>query len=412
MRSEEQANAMVDHLLRHQSGRLVASLVSIFGPARIDLIEDVVQESLVEAIRRWRFHGVPDNPTAWLTQVGKRRALDALRRDATLRRHESGVRQRLESLAQNPEHDGLDDQVRLMFLCCHPDLPREARVALTLKLVAGMGTAEVARAFLVTETAMAQRLVRAKRDIRERGLTLDMPGADELPGRLQSVLQTVYLLFNEGYAAGQGDDVVQRDRLEEACRLGAMLVRDARTASPAAHALQALMLFHASRLDARSHDGTLLLLEEQDRSKWDHRMIRLGFEHLGRSMAGEELTSYHIEAGIAAAHARAPSFEQTDWTEIVELYDLLYRHKPSSVVGLNRAAAIAMSRGPEAGLEALDQLDDMAGYLHHAVVRGELLRRAGRTREAREQLELAMEMPSSAPQRVLISRRLESLVEC
>jgi len=402
---------MVDHLLRHESGRLVASLVAIFGPSKIDLIEDVVQDSLVSALRHWRFRGIPENPSAWLTQVGKRRALDALRQDATLRRHEHDLRHRLESLANRPRHDGLDEQIRLMFLCCHPELPQADRVVLTLKLVAGLSTREIARAFLVTETAMAQRLLRAKRAVRERRLSFDVPESEELPTRLHGVLETVYLLFNEGYAVGQGEVVADGDRLEEACRLGALLIRDARTSTAAAHALQALMLFHASRLDTRSEGGMLLLLEDQDRSKWDRRLIQLGFEHLGRAMAGDVLTSYHLEAGIAAVHARAASFDQTDWAEIVRLYDLLYANKPSPVVGLNRAAAIAMARDPEAGLEALAALEGIDRYLYHAIVRGELLRRAGRTNEAREQFERALKMPSSTPQRALIARQLSWLNE-
>ena len=409
MTSEDAIDTRVDHLFRHESGRLVASLVAVFGPSRIDLIEDVVQESLVEALRHWRFHGGPENPTAGLTQVGKRRALDVLRRDTTLRRHERDLKSRVERLHERSNRDGLDDQLRLMFLCCHPEVPIESRVPLTLKLVGGMGTGEIARAYLVTQSAMAQRLVRAKRAIRDQGISLDMPEESELPGRLHSVLQTVYLLFNEGYAAGEGDAVIQRDRLEEACRLGLMLVRNARTASPAAHALLALMLFHASRLDARCDGSELLLLEDQDRDRGDRALIQQGFGQLKLAQAGAELTTFHLEAGIAAEHTRAASFDQTDWSVIERPYDMLYTNAPSPVVGLNRAVAIAMVHGPDAGLEALDEIGVLRGYVHHAIVRGELLRRAGRTDEAREQLRLAQQMPSSVPQRALIERRLTEL---
>ena len=390
---------------------MVASLVPVFGPARIDLIEDVVQEALVEALRNWRFNGVPDNPTAWLTQVAKRRALDVLRRDTTLRKHERDLQERVERLQSQPKHDVLDDQLRLMFLCCHPDVPSESRVALTLKLVGGMSTAEIARAYLVTEPTMAQRLVRAKRAIRDQGISMDMPEACDLPGRITSVLQTIYLLFNEGYAAGEGDVVIHRDRLEEACRLGAMLVRDQRTALPSAHALVALMLFHASRIKARCDGAELLLLEEQDRQRWDRALIQHGFRRLELAQAGGELTSFHLEAGIAAEHARAESFEQTDWAVIERLFDLLAAQTPGPVVALNRAVAIAMNRGPDAGLEALDEINEPRGYVHHAIVRGELLRRAGRIDEAREQLRLALQMPSSVPQRALIEKRLALLAD-
>ncbi len=401
---------LVDHLFRHESGRLSASLVAIFGPGKLDLIEDVVQEALVEALRHWRFNGVPENPTAWLTQVARRRALDALRRDATLRRHEPKLRAWAERNASTRAHDEMDEQVRLMLVCCHPELPREQRVALTLKLVAGLGTGEIARAFLITESTAAQRLVRAKRAIRENGISMDMPEADELRPRLHSVLETVYLLFNEGYSAGHGDDVIQRDRLEEACRLGAILVGDARTASPAAHALLSLMLFHASRLDTRSDaDGSLLLLEDQDRSQWDRDLIGHGFHHLQRSAAGDELTAYHLEAGIAAVHARAASFGETNWDEIVSLYDMLREIKPGPVVELNRAVAIAMARGMDAGLAELDSIGAMSGYAQHAIVRGELLRRAGRTSEAREQFQLALDVPCSKPQRALVERKITLL---
>lgn len=399
---------LVDHLFRHESGRLSASLVAVFGPSKLDLIEDVVQEALVEALRHWRFNGVPENPTAWLTQVARRRALDALRRDATLRRHEPKLRAWAQRNAYARAHDELDEQLRLMLLCCHPELPREQRVALTLKLAAGLGTAEIARAFLITESAAAQRIVRAKRTIRESGISMDMPEADELGPRLHSVLETVYLLFNEGYSAGEGDEVIQRDKLEEACRLGAMLVADERTASPSAHALLALMLFHASRLDTRSDaDGALLLLEDQDRSQWDRDLIARGFHHLQHSASGDELTAYHLEAGIAAVHARSASFDATNWDEIVSLYDMLREIKAGPVVGLNRAVAIAMARGVDAGLVELDSIGQMDRYPHHAIVRGELLRRAGRMEEAREQLKRALNLPCSKPQRALVERLLE-----
>lgn len=387
-----------------------ASLAAVFGPAKLDLIEDVVQEALLEALRHWRFNGVPENPTAWLTQVARRRALDVLRRDATLRRHEPRLRAWAERNAYMRAHHELDEQLRLMLVCCHPELPREWRVALTLKLVAGLGTGEIARAFLITESAAAQRLVRAKRAIRENGISMDMPEADQLGPRLHSVLETVYLLFNEGYSAGEGDTVIQRDRFEEACRLGAMLVQDERTASPTAHALLALMLFHASRLDTRSDtEGALLLLEDQDRKQWDRDLIARGFNHLQRSATGEELTAYHLEAGIAAVHARSASYGETNWDEIVSLYDMLREVKPGPVVGLNRAVAVAMARGIAAGLAELDSIGAMSGYAHHAIVRGELLRRAGRTSEAREQFELALTMPCSKPQRALVERKLSVL---
>lgn len=400
----------VGHLFRHESGRLSASLVAVFGPGKLDLIEDVVQEALVAALRHWRFNGVPENPTAWLTQVARRRALDALRRDATLRRHEPTLRVWAERNAYARAHDELDEQVRLMLMCCHPKLPRVQRVALTLKLVAGLGTGEVARAFLITESAAAQRLVRAKRAIRDIGISMDMPEASELRPRLQSVLETVYLLFNEGYSAGEGEDLIQRDRLEEACRLGTMLVRDERTASPSAHALLALMLFHASRLETRSDsEGALLLLEHQDRSQWDRGLIARGFHHLQKSSTGDELTAYHLEAGIAAVHARSASFGETNWDEIVSLYDMLGAIKPGPVVGLNRAVAVAMARGADAGLAELDAIGTLDRYPHHAIVRGELLRRAGRASEAREQFGLALGMPCSTPQRALVERLLASV---
>lgn len=401
---------LVDHLFRHESGRLSASIVAIFGPGKLDLIEDVVQEALLEALRRWRFKGVPDNPRAWLTQVARRRALDALRRDATLRRHEPALRAWIERNAYARAYGELDEQVRLMLMCCHPSLPPEQRVALTLKLVAGLSTSEIARAFLITESAAAQRLVRAKRSIRESGASMDMPEADELRPRMRSVLETVYLLFNDGYSAGEGDDVIRRDRLEEACRLGAMLVRDERTASPAAHALLALMLFHASRLETRSDaEGGLLLLEDQDRSRWDRGLIARGFHHLQRSAAGDELAAYHLEAGVAAVHARSASFDETNWHEIVSLYDMLREIKPGPVVGLNRAVAIAMDRGIDAGLRELDAIGPLDHYAHADVVRGELLRRAGRATEARACFEHALTMPCSKPQRMFVQSRLSML---
>lgn len=424
----------VDHLFRREAGRMVAVLARSFGPARLDLAEEVVQEALIAALKRWPWAGVPDDPVAWLYRVARNRALDRLRRDSAFRSKEEEIREVLvpgtggaagASLGDSEIPEGVrfsgeitDDQLRLIFLCCHPELPRDGRVALTLKTVCGFSVPEIARGFLSRETTVAQRVVRAQRRIRELGLPFEVPAPAELPERLDSVLEVLYLLFNEGYSAHAGDALIRADLCREALRLARHLALRADTGGPVVHALAALLAFQASRLPARvDAAGDLVRLEDQDRSLWDRGLIRCGFAHLERAAEGDEETPYHLEAAIAACHAGAmrdgaPDATATDWPAVLALYDRLLALNPSPVVALNRAVAVSRVEGPEAGLAALDDISRPAsvpGDHLFPAIRGDLLHRAGRTSEAREEYRRALTRPCSEPERRFLQRRL---VEC
>lgn len=406
----------MEHLFRRESGRLVAALVRVFGPARMDLAEDVVQEALVRALREWPFRGIPADPQGWLVRVARNRAIDLLRREGALDRIVGSLAP-AEGKAEGAAPDDAffagevaDDALRLLFTCCHPAIPREARVALTLKTAGGFGVPEIARAFLAREDAVAQRLVRAKRRLREGGIAFEVPAPTELPARLDAVLESVYLIFTEGHAAAQGDELLRAGVCAEAVRLARLLAHHPVTGVPKAHALAALLLFHAARLPARRDArGDPLLLADQDRSLWDRGMTGEGYRHLARATAGSELSAYHLEAGIAAEHARAPTYEATDWARIVELYDLLLAVAPSPVAALNRAVALSMTEGEAAGLAALDALEGhpaLARYHLLPAARASLLARLGDTAGAAEAYRRALALPCSGPERRFLARRL------
>jgi RNA polymerase sigma-70 factor, ECF subfamily len=406
--------AVVDHLFRHQSGRMIATLTRIFGPRRMDLAEEVVQDALVKALELWPFQGIPENPSAWLIQVAKNRALDATRREASLA-------EKLPDLIRAfPDHSELseshdefaDDQLSMMFLCCHPSLSRELRVALTLKTVAGFSVREIARAFLAQEATIAQRLVRGKREIRERNIEFEMPSGPELRSRLDSVLEVLYLLFNEGYSAHEGESLLRADLCDEAIRLARLLAGHAATDLPKTHALLALLLLQASRLPARVNaDGDLFLLRDQDRTLWDRRLIAEGLRHLDSSAEGDELSSYHLQAGIAAHHAAASTYDATNWAEIVDLYDQLYGTDSSPVVALNRAIALSRWKGPEAGLAALAEIEHHPALAHYHLLPaalGELRSELGQKERAAAYYKSALECACTEPERRLLQERLQA----
>lgn len=405
-------HGLVDGLFRREAGRMVSTLCRVFGPHNLELAEDVVQEALLRALREWPFRGVPDDPSAWLSRVARNRALDLLRRDANLARKAPLLREE-EGSEPAPEvfFDGEleDDTLRMVFTCCHPAVPRDARVALTLKTVGGFGVPEIARAYLAKPATIAQRLVRAKRRIREAGVRFEVPAGAQLPARLDSVLEVLYLVFNEGYAAASGEAALRADVCAEAVRLAEKVAAHPETALPRAHALAALLLLQGARLPARTDDGgDPVLLPGQDRSRWDPGMLARGFAHLERAAGGGDLSPYHLEAGIAAAHAAAPSFEATDWPYILSLYDALLAVKPSPVAALNRAVALAMVDGPGPALAAVDGAaahPALAEYpLLHAV-RGDLLARLGEMGRAAASFRRALELPLSEPDRRLMERR-------
>lgn len=409
---------LVDHLFRHQAGRMIATLVRIFGAHQIDLAEEVVQEALLKALQQWSYRGVPENPTAWLIQVAKHRALDVLRRENSLQAKTDELtrafaEQEVLANQQSTSTELLDDTLAMIFMACHPALPREGRVALTLKTVGGFGTSEIARAFLAKEPTIAQRLVRAKRLIREEGIRFELPSEHEMSARLASVLEVLYLLFNEGYTAHAGENLVRADLCAEALRLGTLLIRHPATRQPKAHALLALMYFHTARVAARVNaGGELFVLAEQDRARWDRRLIAQGFWHLERSAAGTEFSEYHLQAAIAACHAAAASYELTNWAEIVRLYDLLLGLNPSPVIALNRAVALAKWQGAEAGVRAVEAISEHPALQHYYLLPatlGELWRELGEPDRAASYYRQALQQPCSEPERRFLAKQLEAV---
>jgi RNA polymerase sigma-70 factor (ECF subfamily) len=414
-------HGLVDHLFRQHSGRLLATLTRLLGSRNLALAEEVVQEALVTALQQWPFQGVPSNPSAWLIQVAKNRALDRLRRDRSFTERERDVVSTLETrastsigaVAVDSGRPFEDDELCMMVMACHPDIPRESRVALTLKTVGGFSVPEIARAFLAQESTIAQRLVRVKRLIRERDIPLDLPVEREMPARLDSLLEVLYLMFNEGYAAHAGESLVRHDLVHEAIRLARMLTRHPATDTPQTHALLALMLLHAARIPARADaDQDLFVLEEQDREAWDRTLIGDGLRHLDASAHGDTISRYHLQAGIAACHAVAPSYIDTNWTEIVSLYDALLDLEPTPIVALNRAIALSRVQGAATGLRALAPLRDdptlSRYYLLHATL-GELSRATGDLAAAARHYTAALALPSSAPVRRFLQRKLDAL---
>jgi RNA polymerase sigma-70 factor (ECF subfamily) len=390
---------------------MVATLTRALGVERLDLAEEVVQDALVRALETWPYRGVPENPRGWLFRVARNRALDLLRRDATLASKLERLAGDIESAQDTAGADSLaDDELAMIFMCCHPALPREAQLALTLKTVCAFSVAEIAAAFLAEPATIAQRIVRAKRLLAERGHAFELPSETELLSRLEPVLEVLYLLFSEGYNAHEGEGLVRAELCNEAVRLTSLLAANPRTAQPTVHALLALMLLQSSRLAAR-HDGSgsLLLLHEQDRTRWDAGLIGAGMRQLERAAAGDHLTPYHVQAAIAACHATAPSAADTDWPYILELYDQLVALTRSPVIELNRAVALARVQGPRAGLAALDPLQSTPAlqryYLLPAVTAG-LWYEAGELAEAGRWYKRALGFPCNAAERRFLEERL------
>src|SRR5471032_1309577 len=353
----------IDHLFRRESGRLVAILAGRLGVAHLQLAEDVVQDALLRAMQVWPFTGVPENPSAWLLQTARNRAFDTLRRNRVLTKKTPALAPLIEECAREAlaapppqfEDEIADSQLRMMFVCCSPALPGDAQVALVLKTLCGFGEREIAAAFLAGEGAISKKLVRARKLLRDARVAVELPAAAQLAPRVGTVLHALYLLFNEGYKASHGDSLLRADLCAEAIRLGELLVAHPLGDRPETHALLALLHLHTARLPARvADDGSLLVLAAQDRSLWDRAQIRRGLANLEESAAGLHMTRWHLEAGIAAAHALAPSYEATNWPHILELYDALLALDASPIVALNRAVALARVRGAEAGLRELD----------------------------------------------------------
>jgi len=404
----------VEAVWRIEAARVVATLSRYAGDVGVG--EDLAQGALLAALEQWPNTGIPDVPGAWLVTVGKRRLLDDVRRRAIfdskrdeLVRQAHGGQRRAEIEQEHMDEDIADDLLRLIFTTCHPVLSRQARTALTLKLVAGLTTEEIARAYLVEVPTMAQRIVRAKRTLAEARVHFDAPMPEELPSRLDAVLEVVYLIFNEGYVATSGERWTRPELCREALRLGRILA-ELVPAEPEVHGLVALMEIQSSRLRARvGSGGEPILLQDQDRRNWDQLLIRRGLAALERAdRLGRGLGPYGLQAAIAACHARAPDLKSTDWTRISALYDALAALAPSPVVDLNRAVALSMAYGPEAGLEMLDRITAEPALKNHhltAAVRGDLLERLGRPEEARREYERAASLTENERERELLARR-------
>lgn len=397
-------------VFREEWGQIVAGLIRLTGDW--DLAEECAQDAFARALDGWRRDGVPRRPGAWLTTTARNRALDVLRREAVgaRRLEEAAVLARTEDPDGPDDDSGVhDDRLRLIFTCCHPALPAEARVALTLRTLAGLSTTEIARAFLVPEATMAQRLVRAKRKIRHAGIPYRVPPAHLLPERTTGVLAVLYLLFNEGYAAMAGADLVRTDLCAEAIRLARLLAR-LMPDEPEVLGLLALLLLHDARRGTRVDPaGDLVTLEDQDRSRWDRAAVEEGAGLLEGALRRGRPGPYQIQAAIAACHTTAATAAETDWADIAGLYGELHRLVPSAVVRLNRAVAVGMAEGPERGLELVAELEregDLAGYHLLPATRADLLRRAGRTARAAEAYEDALDLVENAAERRFLERRL------
>jgi RNA polymerase sigma-70 factor (ECF subfamily) len=412
------AQGLVDHLFRHQAGKMVAVLVRILGPGNLDVAEDVVQDVLCRALETWKYGRLPPNPEAWLTQVAKNHAIDLVRRRARfselapdLARHLASEWTLVPAIEASFDEPAVRDGVlRMAFSCCDPAIGTDSQVAIILKYLCGFSVREIAQAFLTTEDTVEKRLTRGRTALKARRDLFDFERDESEGARLASVLQAIYLLFNEGYHGANDTVVVRQELCQEALRLGLLLTQHAALATPDSKALVALMCLHGARVPARIDDAqSLVTLAEQDRSRWDRVLIAQGLGWLAESSSGEAASAYHLEAAIAGHHAVARSLAETDWPAIRGLYDALYRIKPSVVVALNRAIAVGMAEGPRAGLDALENIpgrEQLDGYPFYAAAMADAHLRLGAVEAARGQLEIAVSLARNPTERALLLRKL------
>ena len=418
--SDTNVNQIIDNLFRHDSGKLISVLTRIFGAENIDLAEDVVQDSLVEALNQWTYKGIPENPSGWLFMVAKNKALNIINREKHRKKYSSDVAHFLESqwTAQPAlnhifsEQQILDDQLRMMFTCCHPSISSDSQVALTLKTLCGFSILEIAKAFLTTEENINKRLVRARQKIREDKIPFEVPEGKYLESRLDAVLETIYLLFNEGYSASTGNDLIRFELCEEAIRLAEIMAAHETIQNKSnVYALLSLMYLNASRFKSRTNDkGDILTMAEQDRSRWDLTLMQKGFNYLEKSTIHKTLSIYHILGAISAYHCAAPDFESTDWQSILSLYDKLIQLDDSPIVLLNRAIVLSKVSGALRGLAELEKIKDspaLASYHLFHSTQGEFYLQLNEFGKASESFEKAIQLSPLQAEKDLLNRKLE-----
>lgn len=420
MQTLSSAHPSIEQISKQESGKLIAVLTRILGSHNLELAEDVVQDTLVKALEQWKT-AVPENPTGWLFAVAKNQAMDVIRREKTKRRFAADITLLLESeYSLVPtlnqllnENEIADDQLRMMFACCHPQISEEAQVALILKTLGGFSTGEIAKAFVSNEETIAKRLYRTRQLFREGDIRFEIPSMEELPARLDGVLTAIYLIFNEGYNSTHPHELIRQDLMEEAMRLAKMLTEYPVTNHPNVLALMALMCFHAARIPGRLDDqGNILLLRYQNRHLWNRELVWFGKGCLDAAAEGGELSRYHLEAGIAFEHSNAETYELTDWENILYLYTLLYQLYPSPVVALNRAIVVGEVEGAAAGIRAVEEIKDVASlksfYLLPATL-GEFYRQLGQAEQAQRYLANALALTPSEPEKRLLQAKIDGL---
>lgn len=408
-------NQLVAHLFRHEAGRMASVLTCMLGFNRLDVAQDIVQDAMVQALHSWPFQGIPENPRAWLYRVAKNKAMDVVRREKLFRQIGSELVQDQQEAAEVMvdqyffEDEINDSQLRMLFACCHPVIAFESQVAMCLKILCGLSVGEIAGAFLTAPDTIEKRLYRAKEKIRTNGIRLEVPTGLQLPTRLDAVLKSTYLLFNEGYNSSHPDQLIRRDLCEEAMRLCLLLTQHPKTSSPAVHALLALMCFQVARFDARTDDAGIVLLADQDRSRWNQDLIQKGVAYLNQSAEGEVLSEYHLQAGIARLHCLATAYETTDWPTVLLYYDLLLAQKPSPVVALHRAVAMSMVEGPVQAIVTVLNLTGLENNHYYHAILGDLYERSGQPEPARQHYRQAARLTASTAEKKLLEQKLNRL---
>ncbi len=419
MQSQGLINESVDYLFRHDIGQMTSVLTRIFGFGKLDLVEDALQVALTRALNQWKFKGIPKNPKAWLIQVAKNHILDQLRRNNKSVNFEDEQRQTDEYASEVDFHESVyftdeihEDQLRMIFACCHPSVPIDSRIALTLKTVGGFSTKEIAHSFLAKKDAIAKMIVRAKKRLREHSVTLQTPTPDKIPLRLDAVLKVLYLMFNEGYTASAGEELTRNDLCHEAIRLVKLIADHPVISAPKVNALTALFLFQASRLSARkADDGTLLILAEQDRGLWNGGMIADGLRYFGKSAKGKEISNYHLEAEIASYHVLSKNFESTDWKSLIGAYEELLKRKPSPIVALNKTIAVSQIEGAKVALVELNDLQekDLNSYYPFYLTKGDLLQKTSDEKAAIKAYESALHLTDNESIRRFVRAKIDSI---